>query len=428
MKILFCVTKSDLKTPFLQQPVEVLYTGTILQQMGHDVAVWDVRVGSMTEPELSQHSPDLVFLVTQTYDLSQCYALTLNGAKDTVQLLRAALPGVPIVTVGMHGSIETAVTSRTLDTDLTLPGELESAIPWLVEHYQNDPHFLARPLAADAVPLQVDPATLPVPNYSLIDVEAYRGEVIDRESQRIRYDKAGLIFANRGCPYTCAYCFVWFGRKIRYRPVALIIEELRQQAAHGVRHFFFLDYTFTLDKQWVRQLCTALKAAELEVSWICQTRCERVDRELLQEMKDAGCAGIFYGVESPWISQTHMVKPTPREVIDRVIRETNEVGIRCFLFILLGLENQDPAIARQLLDWLSEVPATFHYSLLLPRPHTTLWDMHAPADIRITSWEDFAAVSQSIGQQHYWCSDLEEFQASVQSLPNYVVKASAHTV
>lgn len=424
MRILFCVAPTDMKTPFLQQPVEALYTATILQQRGHTVALLDLRVKPLSNEAIAAHAPDLVFLVTQTYDLSQCYALTLNGPQLTLGQLRAALPGTPVIATGMHGSIETDITARSLAVDAVLPGELEAAVPWLVDALARDPHLLSRPLPLADIPTLADPATLPVPNYQLIDPSAYRGEVLDLHTKQLQYGSAGLIFANRGCPYACAYCFVWFGKKIRYRPVPLVIEEIRQQMEFGIRHFFFLDYTFTIDKTWVRQFCRALKAADLEVGWVCQTRCELVDPELLAEMRAANCTGIFYGIESPWIGETDMLKPTPREVIDRAIEQTNTAGIRCFIFVLLGLEQQDPQIAEQFLGWLAGVPATFHVSVLTPRPHTTLWKRHTDNQIAVGSWDEFAALSDTIGRQHFWTRELDSFLASVQQLPNYVVNAA----
>lgn len=419
MRILFCIAEPEVMAMHVQQPVEILYTGTQLQQMGHDVAVLDLRISSFKR-ETSRRKPDLVFLLTQTYDRSQCFSLSFNKAKEAITSLRKVLPEVPIVTVGVHGSIEPDLTSRTLASDLILPGELEAVVPWFIQEYVRDSSVLGRSLPGELMPQQVDPATLPVPNYSLIDTTAYRSEVIDPQSRSIRFAKAGLIFANRGCPFPCAYCFVWFGKRLRYRPVNLVVEELRQQVSHGVRHFFFLDYTFTLDKEWVRRLCKEIKAAGLDISWLCQTRCECVDPEILAVMREAGCLGIFYGVESPWIEQAEMSKPSPRYVIDDVIRATNAADIRCFLFILLGVEGRDPAIARQLVDWLAQTPAIFSARLLLPRPHTFLWQQHSSAS-ESDSWEDLRAASQAIAEEYYQYSMLEKLQELLRQLPNNIL-------
>src|SRR5438876_508315 len=58
------------------------------------------------------------------------------------------------------------------------------------------------------------------------------------------YSMAGVatVFATRGCPYGCIYCGSHniFGRKIRYRPVADIIDEIEElQRAYGARGIYF---------------------------------------------------------------------------------------------------------------------------------------------------------------------------------------------
>lgn len=425
MNILLCVSKTDL-TFYFQQPVETLYTGTILKQQGHNVSILDFRTGQISQEDLAHYAPHLIFLVTCTYDRSQGYSLSLVGPQSVATTLRASFPRVPLIAVGTHGSIEPHATLRALDVDHILPGELEACIPWFVDAYEHNPKILWEALPLKDIPLQVDPATLPVPDYDLLtDLSLYYGEAINPHNGVVRSDTTGLIFANRGCPYACSYCFVWFGKKLRTRPVALVVEELAQQAARGVHNFFFLDYTFTLDHAWVRALCAAIRERNLAVTWICQTRCERVDLELLQEMQSAGCTGIYYGVEAPWIADTEMAKPTSRKVIEETIHMTNAANIRCFLFILIGLEAQDPIVGRQLVDWLAQVPAIFTANPLLPRPHTDLWKRHnGPA--RASSWESVMEFSVSTLQNHYWYPEMRGLVEDLQRLPNYILNVSVN--
>lgn len=420
MKCLFCIAEPETEAMHLGQPVEVLYTGTILQQMGHKVEVQDLRVSSLSQQNEVDQAPDLIFFLTQTYDRSQCFSLSLNKAQQALAQLRHYWQHVPIVTIGVHGSIEGQLTLKKLATDFVLPGEIEAAVPWFVDKFLTDPSILHQQLPQDEVPQQVDPALLPVPNYDLIDTSKYLEGIVDAETGKVHFGKAGLIFANRGCPYACSYCFVWFGKKMRYRPVPLVIEELKQQATRGVTHFFFLDYTFTLNKTWVKELCQEIITTGLNITWMCQTRCEQVNGELLRAMRQAGCVGIYYGVESPWIDQAGLQKPIPQAVIDKTIQETNATNIRCFLFILLGLENKNPETAQMLVDWLARTPAIFSARAILPRPHTTLWRQHSQIS-NFTSWEELFTASRDIGNSSYWYPEIEEVEKKLLQLPNNVL-------
>ncbi|TCB99658.1 B12-binding domain-containing radical SAM protein [Micromonospora zingiberis] len=414
MKICLLVAMPDRPLLFVQQPVESLYTATILRQQGHDAYLVDARLG---EDQVKLGDPDLVIVITQTYDLTQCNSISLEKSRELVAMVRQRHPGVPIVAAGVHASMEPEMTRRDLDVDASLPGELESAVPAFVARVTADPLALHGPF--DDIPQQVDPQTLPVPDYDLVDVHRYWGEVVD-PSGAIRNGTTGLIFANRGCPYTCSYCFVWFGAKIRRRDPEQVVAEMRAQRERGVRHFFFLDYTFTIVPTWVRELCALIRAEKLDVSWICQTRVERVNPELLADMRSAGCTGIFYGVESPWIADLDMDKPTGREAIEEAVRQTNDAGIQPLVFILFGTENGDPAKARELHDFLRDLPATFHPSVLLPRPFTSLWNKHTEGMARPTSWTEYAQVASELQREILGRSEVGAVHKEILLLPNYV--------
>jgi radical SAM superfamily enzyme YgiQ (UPF0313 family) len=195
---------------------------------------------------------------------------------------------------------------------------------------------------------------------------------------------------------------------------------MRAQVAMGIRHFFFLDYTSTISKPWVRELCDLLREADLGVSWICQTRVDRVDPEILADMRSAGCGGVFYGVESPWIGETSLEKPTPRPLIDQAIQMTLDAGIHPMLFILFGTENDDEAKAVQLYEWLRDLPCTFLTNALLPRPFTALWDQCTKDMPEPRTWAEYAAIAEDLSENVFSSPKMRAVQARIHELPNYV--------
>jgi hypothetical protein len=254
----------------------------------------------------------------------------------------------------------------------------------------------------------------------MLDLSPYWSEFVDPADNTVYRGTTGLLFANRGCPYACTYCFVWFGQKIRKRNPAQVIDEIRAQVAMGIRHFFFLDYTFTISKPWVRELCAQLREADLGVSWICQTRCERVDPEILSDIRSAGCRGVFYGVESPWIGETSLEKPTPRPLIEQTIEQTLAAGIHTFLFILFGTENNDEAKAQELYEWLRGLPCTFLTNALLPRPFTALWDECTKDMPEPKTWAEYAAIAEDLSENVFSSPKMRAIQARIHELPNYI--------
>lgn len=122
------------------------------------------------------------------------------------------------------------------------------------------------------------------PAYELVDMKVY--------------DTVGIIW-HRGCPYNCSFCDVsqMWGKKVISRSIENVTEEIEMlRTEFGVRVIQFFDDTFTLKKEDTLQMCDKIK--KLDVSWSANCRINTVNRELLQNMANAGCKGIFYGIES----------------------------------------------------------------------------------------------------------------------------------
>jgi anaerobic magnesium-protoporphyrin IX monomethyl ester cyclase len=116
-----------------------------------------------------------------------------------------------------------------------------------------------------------------------------------------RYMDFGHIITGRGCPFNCAYCASpkLCHRIARFRSVPNVIEELELvKASYNSPIIRFADDTFSLNKLRAIDMCRQIIARGLEIQWLCDTRADRVDGELLTAMKEAGCIRIKIGVES----------------------------------------------------------------------------------------------------------------------------------
>ena len=60
----------------------------------------------------------------------------------------------------------------------------------------------------------------------------------------------------------------------------------------------FQDDTFTLNKQRALDICNGILEKGLDIKWVCDTRVDKIDVELLKRMKEAGCSRVKIGVES----------------------------------------------------------------------------------------------------------------------------------
>jgi radical SAM superfamily enzyme YgiQ (UPF0313 family) len=127
---------------------------------------------------------------------------------------------------------------------------------------------------------------LPPPAYHLLDWD--------------RYTDARVI-TTRGCSYRCSFCDVTalWGHRSVYRDVAATVAEMEMLAAvQGHRSVSIVDDTFVLNRDRVRALCRLLVDRRSGISWGCFGRINLMSPDLVQQMAEAGCRSIFYGIDS----------------------------------------------------------------------------------------------------------------------------------
>ena len=109
------------------------------------------------------------------------------------------------------------------------------------------------------------------------------------------------IVTSRGCVQWCDFCSTvrMFGRGYRVRSPKKVVDDM--EALHnkyGESQFTFYDDAFTINRNHTLEMCADIKDRGLNVEWDCETRVDAVDKELLENMADAGCITIWFGVES----------------------------------------------------------------------------------------------------------------------------------
>lgn len=107
-----------------------------------------------------------------------------------------------------------------------------------------------------------------------------------------------LVYAGKGCPFGCKYCNV-ANTKYSGRSAENILKELKILRKIGnVKYVWFFDEIFTLNKKKVIEVCNGIIKEKIKIKWMCDSRVDLVDIQLLKLMRKAGCIGISYGVES----------------------------------------------------------------------------------------------------------------------------------
>ena len=207
---------------------------------------------------------------------------------------------------------------------------------------------------------------LPLPKHELFPLKSYY-------SPLARSHPFVVTIATYGCPFKCGFCIVGnVGYQVRN--IDNLMEELRAIDAMGIREVLFKDGTFTASRRHVERLCSEMKREKLRLKWVCWTRIDRVDEELLSLMKSAGCHSVFFGVESGNDSILQMHKTGfSRERIKGAFRQCQRLGLRTMGTFILGLPGETEETIIDTIKFAKELGCDYaSFNIATPRMGTDL--------------------------------------------------------
>lgn len=248
----------------------------------------------------------------------------------------------------------------------------------------------------ERVPIE-DLDSLPLPARHLLPVEKYRPFFPDQLFKA----PVEAILTSRGCPFRCIFCAarVISGRKYRWRSPKKVIEEIELLInEYGIQQLGIIDDTFTADKKRAEKICEELITRKLnkDLVWLCATRVDAVDRDLLKKMCEAGCRSISYGIESGSQRLLNLIrKGISLDQAKKAVKSTKEAGIECRGTFILGLPTETRNESMETINFAKELDLDFaKFSLATPYPGTELHDI-AVSDGNLSI--DWSMLSSMIG-------------------------------
>lgn len=156
-----------------------------------------------------------------------------------------------------------------------------------------------------------------------------------------KYTDEILIMSSRGCPYSCIYCAVhlFSGKKIRVRSIDSVVDEIEYWHQRGKKILNFADDNFTFYADRVYQLCDEVEKRGLgNLTLRCSgVRADRLNRKLLQRMREVGFKGIGIGVEAGNNKVLKLLKKGETiEEIEEAIKNACDLGYEVILYFLFG--------------------------------------------------------------------------------------------
>jgi len=401
-------------------PLHSAYAAALLEESDHEVSVLDAQVRNLDLPDVLQEveklGPDIVVS-----------RLSLPAFKQDLEILNQvseACPGAHLVAWGTICAVAPVKAIAESSVHITIQGELEFTLPDVVKGLEAGSlegavgicfRHGGKIVQNQRRPFETNLDSLPIPAYHLLDMDRYLIEEgrFYPESEKGNLTRFFSVLSSRGCSYNCVYCPYpigsgrpWRGMSAR-RTVDEIEHLVRNYDVHGI---WFRDQTFSMDMARASKICDEILERRLRIRWTCETRADRISRELARKMRQSGCVSVNIGVETgdPRILAIVGKRGASVEKIAEAFKVTREEGLRRRAFVLIGLPGeswQSIEKTRRLIDAID--PDVLTVDIVTPYPGTALYEMAEDEGWLITKdWARYTSIDPVMSFKNFRAEDM----------------------
>jgi radical SAM superfamily enzyme YgiQ (UPF0313 family) len=314
--------------------------------------LWEVSIvdENLAEPDYAaMPRPDLVGITAFTSQANRAYEVAAYFRRL----------GAPVVMGGIHAT--TCVDEVAARVDSVVTGEAEGIWRQVLEDARHGclKHRYEGGLA------------------EMADIPPARHDLLPGEYA------FGALQTTRGCPLNCNFCSVtaFNGPQYRQRPIADVVREFKL-----VRERLLLvvdDNLIGTRPEHIaraKDLFRAMARADLNKEWICQATINFADdEELLTLAAEAGCLGVFIGLESTTPEGLRQLGKKFNSLHGRdfraSVRRIQRHRILVVGSFIVGLDVDGPGIGKHIAEVAHRYGVdNLNAMFLTPLPGTRLWD------------------------------------------------------
>jgi len=287
------------------------------------------------------------------------FSAQINEAYELADRYREA--GIRSVIGGLHVSM--LPDEAALHCDAVVIGEGESVWLQVLEDAANG--VLKRRYGS--LESGFDLADAQMPAFHLLDLSKYNRLTVQ---------------TSRGCPHRCEFCAssILLTRHYKQKPVEKVLAEIDRIQSLWKRPFieFADDNSFVNHRYW-KELLPHLSGRKLR--WFAETDIAVADDdEMLDLMRESGCAQVLIGLESPVDEGLHglemkndwKLRKLPR--YREAIRKIQSHGITVNGCFIIGLDGHTPRIFDDVFNFVRETELyEVQVTILTPFPGTPLY-------------------------------------------------------
>ena len=400
--ILLMTTAPPVKGPWIHgrrfQPIGLAYVAAALEKSGFHVEMLD---NYLLEKPIDEVKLEIMRLKPEIVGIT-CSSATYSRCIETANAVKEVLPSCKVVVGGWHPSYEPESMLQHQEIDYVVMGEGENAMAELAtyisqgENEEDIAHIAGVAyrhkggLKKNAQRFISNLDEIPFPARHLLPMHLY-----DRSIEFLNVKPVDNMSIARGCPYSCAFCEIrqlWGTTCRTFSPPRVLEEIVHMMTNYGTKGIYFINDNFTIRKKETAELCTLIRKNKLDIEWVCDTRADLISRDLLREMKAAGCRTIWFGGESgsPRILEK-LNKHVTLAQTEQAIKMCREEGIQTACSFLLGIPGETFRDMKTTFKFARKLdPDWCRFNIFVAVPGSALYDEVLKKGL-YDRMEDFAA-------------------------------------
>ncbi len=298
--------------------------------------------------------------------------------------LRRHEPDLPIMLGGPHATmLDRPIIERFPQFDLIVRHEADEIFPGVLRALENR-HFISVPGLSwrdKRGEFRMTPGKPKVENLDALPLLPYHHYPIEELGLDLLRIEAG-----RGCPFACTFCSTagFFQRSFRLKSPERLVHELeRLRERYGYSEFKLDHDMFTVNKRKVLDFCDAVRGRGFR--WRVSARVDCVNPMLLERMADAGCIGLYFGIET---GSARMQKISQKrldlDLVEPTLAVCADLGIDATASFITGYPEETRQDQDDTLDMIGRCIAPnclTQLHILQPEPGTPMYAERG-ADVR----------------------------------------------
>jgi len=347
------------------------YLGAYALDRGHKVIAVDARYEGIDNNEVTRRiladRPDVLGISMKTPDV--------KVSEELAQIIKSKFADTKIVVGGAH---VTALKERVLEEcpyfDIGVIGEGENTFCEILDAFDQNQDDLG---SIDGIVYrQIDRILKTRPRDWIADLDKLLFPAWELFPEGT--DKS--LFTSRGCPFKCIFCQRVMGSHIRQMsPERVVSEMVKNIEKYNCRFFQIEDDVFGSNKKWALKTLDLMMAEGIHkrAKWSANSRVNYADLEVFQKMKQAGCVGLCFGIESGNQSILDFIRKDFKiEQAVRAFKVTKKAGLKSTAFFILGHPFETKNTIRDTINFACQLnPAGVCFGQMIPYPGTQIYEM-----------------------------------------------------